>query len=625
MRKTLIIFWEAAMHDEPHDDLRNEHRTRLKHLLTRMTISRTKVLYRLFYPEGDLSRSREELAAIVLKSLCFENQDAFDEWFATLTETERIIIRKLTFYKTFPAAPLEHETGEQLVIIEKDRYRTYVKLDPEIRLKFLTVLVTHDVFVIEMPEIMQVALKPFLEPPECHDPNGSIPNGKTLVFDNAGNFSGLFGLLYEALANRNVLQAGPSQNPFKFSKKETQALYHESGFPHFPESDFPLPDSLVLAATFILCQDNPRSSWKGGDRARDMIQRFFNPFHPDKRSYYYYAGSYVEGLLIGSYLKKRTYPNFEVTLEQPVLRHIFFEFLSSIANRETPAPIDEAFSSILNQGVFLFSEVSLCSYFRLKASSLTVDGVTYRSVDNELIPDSTLVLELVTKPLFRAYCFVFAAFGCLELTVAEPPFNATLNGKNIPVSPYDCLCAVRLTEFGKWCLGFTDKKPDEGAQNFEIIADPSLFYVTLRGESIERRIFLDKIGTKIGTERWAISAASFLNGCVGKADINERVKKFRALVAENPAEHWEDFFFRLRKNAGILEEKTGDFLVYHFSPDKETRAALLGDTDFRRVARFAEENLLVVAKGDRQKFFAALANRGISVFATPHRQDGSPH
>jgi hypothetical protein len=232
---------------------------------------------------------------------------------------------------------------------------------------------------------------------------------------------------------------------------------------------------------------------------------------------------------------------------------------------------------------------------------------------------------MVTKPLLRAYCFVFAALGCLELTVTEPSVNATLKGKNIPVSPYDSLCAVRLTEFGKWCLGLADKKPDEGTQDFEITADPSLFYVTLRGESIERRIFLDKIGTKIGDERWTINAASFLNGCVGKADIAERVRKFHALVDEAPAEHWEAFFSQLRKNAGILEEKTGEFLVYHFSPDKETRAALLDDKEFCRVARFVEGDLLLVAKSNRQKFLSALVRQGISSFATPHRQDGSPH
>jgi hypothetical protein len=614
-RKILIISWEAAMHDEPRD----EHRMRLKYLLTHTTLSRVRTLYRLFYPEGDATRSREELSAVVLRVLCFEHKHVFDEWFATFTEAERILIRKLTFYKVFPAAPLEHETGERLVIIEKDGDRTYATLAPDVRLKFLNILVTHGIVVIEMPEVMQVAFRPFLQPPEYHDPNGAIPDGKTLVFDNTDNFPEMFRLFYEALSRKNILQAGPSQNPFRFTKMGIRALYRESGFPRFPESGFPLPDSLIMATTFILCEENPQATWKGGDRARYMIQRFFHPFRPQRQSYYYYAGSYVEGLLIGSYLKKRTYPNFEITLEQPLLRHIFFDFLASIADRESPAPMDEAFSLILNRGVFLFSEVSLSSYFRFKASTLTTDGVTYRSETNEMIPDSALVLELVTKPLFRAYCFVFAALGCLELTVAEPSSHATLNGEDILISPYDSLRAVRLTEFGKWCLGLTEKRPEDAAQNFEIIADSSLFYVTLHGESVERRIFLDKIGNKIGDERWTINAASFLNGCAGKADINERVQKFRVLVDASPAEHWEAFFSQLKKNASILEEKTGEFLVYRFSPDKETRAALLADDEFRRVARFAEDNLLLVARSDRQKFFAALADRGISLFTTPHR------
>jgi hypothetical protein len=473
---------------------------------------------------------------------------------------------------------------------------------------------------------MQTAFHPFLQPPEYHDANGTIPaGGKTLVIDNSANFPGMFWLLYEALVGRNILQTGPSQNPFRFTKTSIRDLYRESGFPPFPESSFPLPDSLLLATAFILCEENPQSSWKGADRVHSMVHRFFNPFRADRQSYYYYAGSYFEGLLIGSYLKKRAYPNFEITTEQPALRQVFFDFLSSIAERETPASIDEAFSFVLRQSVFLFSEVSLSSYFRLKASSLTVDGITYYADEKELVPESTLVFETVTKPLFRAYCFVFAALGCLELTVTEPPVTTASKEKVGPISPYDCLCAVRLTEFGKWCLGFTDKRPDEGKQNVEIVADPSLFHVTLRGESIERQVFLDKIGIKIGAERWTINASSFLSGCMGKADIVERIRKFHSLVDETPAEHWESFFYRLRRNAGILEEKTGEFLVYRFSPDKETRATLLNNSEFRRVARFAEENLILVEKGDRQKFLSLLTSLGISVFATPHSKDRPPN
>jgi hypothetical protein len=624
--KILIIFLETPMQDD------QERKARIKHWLTRLTITRVRALYRLFFPMGNTNRSREELAAMVLKFLYFENQEKFDEWFNARTKAEQAIIKKLAFYKAYPVTSLEDETDTDLMSTKKEFYSVVVKVNPDFKLFPLEFRLSHEVFILTMPEVLQIACMPFLKPPVYHDndaynerdKDGNF-SGETAVFNNSNNFFGMFALFYESIASPgSLLHEFPYQNPLKLAKKVLTAFYRESGFPRFPACDFPTPDSLSLAAAFILCQNHGKLPPEGVS-IRGMVHRFFF-LDPDMfPDYYYFAGSYFESILTGAYMKRRGPPEFDSLHDRPVTRQIFFDFLKSIENRDSPVSMDELFTHVLANGVFRFSSTDVSRFFRLKASSVTVDGTVYRSKENEIVPEYSLFFELVTKPLFRAYCFVFCALGCLEVTVAKPQYNAELDGKEKPVSLYDGVRAIHLTEFGKWCLGFTEQMPKEDSQEFEITADPALLYVTLRGKSLERRVFLDKIGVKIGEERWTVNAASFASGCTQTGEITERIKKFYVLVDEHPAEHWEIFFNQIEKNAGAIKERTDDFLVYHIDMDRETRAELMSDAEFRRVARFAEDDLVLVLRSNRQKFLSILASRGIGALATPHSQDSSPY
>jgi hypothetical protein len=603
-----------------------DHRALIKQQLEKLTITRVKKLYRLLFPGGDPGKNRVELNAVVLKFLCFESQKSFDDWFGTLNDLERTLIQKLAFHKVFPVTLLEQETGTSILTAEKRYYETVVRLNSELKLFFLDFYITHGVFVVAIPEVLQTAFKPFLKQPEYRDINGDINGRETVVFNIEKNFARVFTLLYESLPGRGKSQRIDSfQTSLKIPKRESEALYRESGFPHFPVCGFSVPDSLSLAAAFISCQHHGKLSQDTGDIIREMVGRFFFSRPGGVLRYYYYAGSYFEGLLVGAYLKKRASPGFDTAQEHPAFRQVFFDFLKSLEHRDAAVSMNEAFSFILERGIFSFSQTDLTRLFRLKASSVTVDGVTYTTDENEIVPEHALFFELITKPAFRAYCFVFGALGCLELTVAEPVCSAVSNDKNVPLSPYDGLCAVRLTEFGKWCLGFTETQPEENPQDFEITADPSFLYVTLRGESLERRVFLDTIGIKIGGERWTVNAASFVGGCKEKAQVTERIKKFRTLIDNHPAKHWEALFAHIEKNAGAVDERTDEFRVYQINTDKETRASLVNDATFRRMARLAEENLILVRESDRLKFLSFLANRGIGALATSHSLDGFTH
>jgi hypothetical protein len=625
--RILITFWEMTMSKSAGTDVNKTHgnqKARIKHALNLLNITRIRSLYRLFHPNEKPNWGREEMIAIVLRILCFETQEKFNEWFGSLRQGEQTIIRKLTFYKALPVRVLEVETGMNIISERIEQYRTTATVNADFRLHSLEFVITHDVAVVVMPEVLQIALRPFLEPPVYYGMNGAI-SGETTIFNNEQNFSAVFDLFYERfLSHDSTVRTATRQDAMKFAKKEIESLYRESGFPRFPVCNFPVPDSLRLALSFVISQYDSALPKTGGDALREMVHRFFFFDPANSTDYFCFSGSYFEGVLASTYMKKRGPIGFETVRELPEFRQTFYDFLKSIEDRDAPVAMDEAFSRILAKGIFRFSSIDVSHYFRFRASSLMVDYNHYRAFGDELTPEHTLFFELITKPLFQAYCFVFCAIGCLELAVARPPYNASDRGQEFPISPYTGVYAVRLTAFGKWCLGFTEEKPPEVSPHYEITAHPTMFYVTLRGESFPRQVFLDKVGIKMGEERWAINAASFLSGCTEKSNVIERINKFHNIIDEHPAEHWETCLAQIEKNVKAMEEVTGNFLVYRIDIDRETRAALLRDTAFRKIAQLAEDNLVLVPKKNRQKFLSTLTEHGIAAFTVP-RPSSFPH
>jgi hypothetical protein len=58
--------------------------------------------------------------------------------------------------------------------------------------------------------------------------------------------------------------------------------------------------------------------------------------------------------------------------------------------------------------------------------------------------------------------------------------------------------------------------------------------LTVQGSSLERTVYLDRIGRKLGPDRWRISPDSFIAGCADKKQIEERTHKFKALIDPSP-------------------------------------------------------------------------------------------
>jgi hypothetical protein len=313
--------------------------------------------------------------------------------------------------------------------------------------------------------------------------------------------------------------------------------------------------------------------------------------------------------------------NFNVTYELPPARKMFYDLFLRLAKDGSVFDV-EALCSYIR---FLPYEFNLCigyveSDLRLKGDAVILDGTTYKintddydyySSKEYIHPVGYFYHGLFVKPLLKAYLYLFAALGLLEITQAPPAKNKFTKGKPLAISPYDALVSVRVTELGRWCLGVSDVKPAPPQRKYEAIADNELFLVTVRGINLERTIFLDKIGTKLGDERWRISPASFLSGCKNAADLDDNIKRFHRLIDDKPAAHWEALFEKLQKRAGLFDKNDDSAIVYELPDDRELCEELLRDSAIRNIAYRAEGGRLIIAQKNKNKFAGFLAEHGI--------------
>ncbi len=244
---------------------------------------------------------------------------------------------------------------------------------------------------------------------------------------------------------------------------------------------------------------------------------------------------------------------------------------------------------------------SLC----LKGESLSYRGRDYGEGYSSIIDLEPILHDrLVAGPLFKAYCYLMAALGIVEIAEREPPLDLTRKGKAAPVCAYDCLYAFRVTALGRYVLGLAKEKPAEPERVYEAIADPELPLVAFRGRSLERRLFLESIGEPLGSERFRVTVESLCSGCADAKAVAAKAADFRRLICDEPAPHWERLFSRAEARAASLGKPSMAY-VFKAPADREAQAALLESPALRRLFSRAEGGLIVVRGEDYKKFLKA--------------------
>jgi hypothetical protein len=572
--------------------------------------------------------NKAQLVDITAEALNFPGEEAFRRWFYTFPPLTQRILYKAAFTDYLPIPLLEQESEKNLAI-KNSRYSWDKEwlFDPDLRLDFLPVKIQYGCPVTAIPEFLRSIFILWLVPPAlsglsaCHATELPANTG-IAPWNNSTVIAEAFPLLCDTLrdmlhdvnetAREKILRNG-------FKKKEINELRASTGFLPFNLGEGDAPDSVDLAARFILCMNNNkvRRPDDGQEGVKTLVQNFFNKESPYSHQWNQTDRVFLEFAMCIDHLSRTPGNHPDSNRDLPAARELFHDILLHMARDGNWFDADKLSEHIRITGKdFSFCGRYLETSLKVKADTLIFNGLVFSGDDyyEDFRPEGILRYYLLVRPLFKAYCYIFATLGLLEIVQSAPPLARTYQDKHRPFSLYDSLIAVRITEFGRWCLGLTDSRPPKPAQEYQAIADRELFLVTVQGNSFERRVYLDKIGQRLGENRWRISPASFISGCANKRQITERVERFKALIDRKPAPHWEQLFQKVLDRAGIFDTHRPDILIYNLPQDEALLQELLEDPELRQITRRVEGRMLAVAARDQRKFFALLNEHGIAHF-----------
>jgi hypothetical protein len=378
------------------------------------------------------------------------------------------------------------------------------------------------------------------------------------------------------------------------------------------------PSSIDLAARFMLCMKNfkpvrPKDAY---DDIRDMVTAFFSDATLYKKYWEPPDRNHLESTVCIDHLTKS--PGYYISNYDGFLpsREIFQEILLEIAKDGRRFDADKLAEHIkVTAKRFIFCGVDFEKTLKIRADLLEINGIPYSCENYEdFRAYGILRHHLMVKPLLKAYCYIFAALGLLEITQETPPLALTKGTKQLPISPYDSLKTIRVTKFGLWCLGLASEKPPLPRHEYQAIADKELLLVTVQGNSLERTVYLDRIGVKLGEDRWRVSPASFIAGCESKKQIEDRIARFKKLIDPEPAPHWLELFEKALSRTGLFGRYRNDVLVYDLPKDRKLAEELLLDPELKGIAFRAEGGMLLVPAKNQKKFLALLNEHGIASF-----------
>ncbi|MGL5123834.1 MAG: hypothetical protein ACRC6K_06720 [Fusobacteriaceae bacterium] len=221
--------------------------------------------------------------------------------------------------------------------------------------------------------------------------------------------------------------------------------------------------------------------------------------------------------------------------------------------------------------------------------------------------------DYIAIPFIKSVFFILGAMGVVELYYEAPSSNNCLYLKNGHLSKYDGLKAVRLTEFGKYVFDLVDTYDfkdlkDEG----EVILDEDRLIVTIIGEAPSKAMYLEKISTKISSNKFKITKDSFLKDIKTVEELKERIKVFKDKVHGDISEFWGSFFDELINKSSAINV-IADYTVLKLKNDKELLTYVAKDERFKSFILKGENYHIFVKNDDMGKVINLFKEYGYSI------------
>ncbi|MGL4688006.1 MAG: hypothetical protein ACRCVS_04890 [Fusobacteriaceae bacterium] len=221
--------------------------------------------------------------------------------------------------------------------------------------------------------------------------------------------------------------------------------------------------------------------------------------------------------------------------------------------------------------------------------------------------------DYIAIPFIKSIFFILGAMGVMELYYEAPTSNNCLYLKNGHLSKYDGLKAVKLTAFGKYVFGLVDTYDfkdlkDEG----EVTLDEDRLIATIMGEAPSKAMYLEKISTKISSNKFKITKDSFLKDIKTEDELKARIKTFKDKVHGDIPELWKNFFDELVSKSTAINI-IADYTVLKLKNDKELLTYVAKDERFKSFILKGENYHIIVKNDDMGKVINLFKEYGYSI------------
>ncbi|MFP4564274.1 MAG: hypothetical protein ACLFRY_13300 [Spirochaetia bacterium] len=552
-----------------------------------------------------------------------EKEEQFHRWFESLPSYLSLAIKEASFKGYIDAEQVEKAAGKSVSMGNRSYHYDYYKTNPDLRLGIFDLYRKHDRRLLFMKPLFRKLMVSLLPPPPDYS-LGPCAEQDSSGWSAAQTLSESMPLLLKSIdrfledrsLHEKILRRG-------LNKRDIKDLRKSSAFPAFPaflQEAGSVIDPINLIARFIMIDPEQLELFRTKD-VRDFIKGLITTFFTIPRSgrivsNYLMIDSSFEFSVLCPHLSKGQGARWYHSLfhPHPPARSLFYQIITGMAESKDWFDVDEIAESIRMQALsfsILRNDYNASELFVKGEELLLPEGpVTIKSWEKGFVPDIYLTHHLITKPLLKGYCCLTASLGLLEIDVEEPAKLLTKNGKPAPISPCEGLTRARITPFGAWCLGISKDKPELRRVSYEAIADRELPLITYRGQSLECKVFLERIGEPIGEDRFRVTEASFIRDCRDEEDIENRIDEFHRLIAKDPAGHWEELFSRVRERARLFDHEEPCVMI-QLPEERELRRLFLEDKKLSSLVVRAEGGRIVVKQENYKKLRKALEAYGV--------------
>lgn len=228
--------------------------------------------------------------------------------------------------------------------------------------------------------------------------------------------------------------------------------------------------------------------------------------------------------------------------------------------------------------------------------------ISEASSERTRITNTDYYRNLILMPFIKSYLFLLGTLGIFELYYTEPENSRELYMKNGYLTPYDGLKYIKLTNLGKYVLGFEERYSIPITyEKSEIFLDDKRLIVTMTGESPARKMYFEKVAQRISANIYKITLDSFKKGIKNSHDLKERIENFKknTNITKLPR-NWKVFFDDLVRKFNSIKEDM-EYFVWKIKEDRELLEIIKKDSRIKNLTLKAENYFLLVHRDNREE------------------------